>query len=717
MGDNPTLGIAVDFVNNTSRHIFLTGRAGTGKTTFLKHIRENTPKKCVVVAPTGVAAINAGGVTMHSLFQLPLGPYLPSGNRSDGTGANDKSTLFRNLRLSGEKRDMLRELELVIIDEVSMVRCDTLDAMDAILRHVRKRFYEPFGGVQILYIGDLFQLPPVMPENEWNLLRQHYESPFFFDAKVVKQASPVYVELKHIYRQNEARFITLLNRVRNGDVNDNDFGILHGRYDAPLESDANYIILTTHNYRADRINQEALAKLPGEAREFRGTIEGDFPDKTLPTEIALQLKEGAQVMFIRNDKSTDHRYYNGKLAKVKTISSENIKVELADGGEELVVEKETWTNIRYSYDASAGQIEEEKLGSFTQYPIRLAWAITIHKSQGLTFEHAIIDAGDSFAPGQVYVALSRCTTLNGVVLRSRISSNSISTDPKVLAFTRSELEPEQLREVLTQEKRVFLNRSLLETFDFFRLREMIENFGDGLSEKKLPEPEQAFTILGRMQAGIDETCRVGAKFQDQLRELLNADSYDALRDRVTRAIAYFTGALRKDILAPLDEHIGFITGQRRVKKYLKTLHAMRRKVASTITRVQHARYGDKPFLDRPETVTDLPEYRGKTRPAKGESIRESLKLFKAGLKAPEIAKQRNLTVGTIESHLASLVRTGDINIHDVVDGDKLQIILDTVKADHPSSITEVKRSLGKNVSFGEIRAVLNHLSALESAKP
>jgi ATP-dependent exoDNAse (exonuclease V) alpha subunit len=401
MHDNPLFSTAADFVNNTSRHIFLTGKAGTGKTTFLKYIRQNTRKKCVVVAPTGVAAINAGGVTMHSFFQLPLGPFLPVTHRLSGEGVTDQYTLFKNIRVSDDKREIFRDLELLIIDEISMVRCDMLDATDAILRYFRKMPNTPFGGVQVLYIGDLFQLPPVMPDAQWSLLREYYESPFFFHSKAVQQAPPVYIELKKIYRQSQQTFIDILNRIRNAQATRQDLATLNNRMTAQPQEGVKYVTLTTHNVKADKINFEELAKLPGRSYEFKGVVEGDFPDKTLPTDPVLQLKEGAQVMFIRNDKNEDRRFFNGKLATVSRIDDDGIRVVLAESDEELLLEQETWNNIRYSYNQQEESIDEEKLGSFTQYPIRLAWAITIHKSQGLTFQNAIIDAGD--APGSSQV--------------------------------------------------------------------------------------------------------------------------------------------------------------------------------------------------------------------------------------------------------------------------------------------------------------------------
>ena len=406
---NSLLQQAIAFVNQTSKHVFLTGKAGTGKTTFLKYIQEHSFKKMAVVAPTGVAAINAGGVTIHSFFQLPLGPYLPSLQHNwelfDGR-VNNQHSLFKNLRLSSAKRDLLRELDLLVIDEVSMVRADMLDAVDVILRHVRRQPAAAFGGVQVLYIGDLFQLPPVVKNDEWELLKQHYQSPFFFDAKVVQEDPPVYIELKKIYRQSDQGFISILNNIRNNKCSAEDLEKLHHFYkpDFYPAGEAHYITLTSHNEKAEAINRRELAKLPGKTYSYHAEISGEFYDRSYPAEEVISLKVGAQIMFIKNDKGENRRFYNGKIGVIKNVFEEKIYVSFPDETETLAVEKETWQNIKYNYNKEKDRIEEEELGTFRQYPIRLAWAITIHKSQGLTFEKAIIDAGASFAPGQVYVA-------------------------------------------------------------------------------------------------------------------------------------------------------------------------------------------------------------------------------------------------------------------------------------------------------------------------
>ena len=425
---NTLFQLAADLINQTNRNIFLTGKAGTGKTTFLKFIRENCPKQMAVVAPTGVAAINAGGVTIHSFFQLPLAPFIPETKRTGFNGSKEETVnrhnLISRMRVNNEKRKLWQQLELLIIDEISMVRCDTLDAVDTILRYFRKNPYEKFGGVQLLFIGDMFQLPPVIKDAEWNLFREHYDSPYFFSSQVIKNEPPLYIEFNKIYRQSEEKFINLLNQVRNNELDEVGLSILDSRFQPTFRRSKNdgYIVLTTHNEQARQINLAALQNLEGSALLFEANITGDFPENAFPAEEMLYLKTGAQVMFIKNDSAErGKRYFNGKIGTVTKLDEDSIAVQCEGDEDEITVEKEEWENIRYSVDKTTQQVKEQKLGSFTQFPLRLAWAITIHKSQGLTFEKAIIDAGEAFAPGQVYVALSRCTSLDGLILKSKIN--------------------------------------------------------------------------------------------------------------------------------------------------------------------------------------------------------------------------------------------------------------------------------------------------------
>jgi nucleoside-triphosphatase THEP1 len=720
MEHNPIFDTAVDFVNNTSCSIFLTGKAGTGKTTFLKYIRENTKKKSVVVAPTGVAAINAGGVTMHSLFQLPLGPFVPVSRKTDNTNVVDKYSLFKDIRISSEKRDLFRDLELLIIDEVSMVRCDTLDALDAILRYIRRKPHKVFGGVQVLFIGDLFQLPPVMPDGEWSLLREYYASPFFFHSKAVTSSPPVYIELKKIYRQNEERFIDILNRIRNNEATSDDLNVLNKRFGAEPVVDKKYITLTSHNYKADRINQEQLKKLSGKAFDYKGSIDGDFPDKALPTDISLQLKVGAQVMFIRNDKSNERRYFNGKLATVSQISEKEIRVEMNDGSEELQLEKETWDNIRYSYNQDEDRIDEEKLGSFSQYPIRLAWAITIHKSQGLTFEYAIIDAGESFAPGQVYVALSRCVSLDGVILHSKIDTRAISTHQEVIDFARAEKDEADLRTNLEQQKHLYVHARLLDTFDLESIAERIENFIGYTNQKKFAKKDSAVADLRTILRQAQEQQTVAMKFRPQLETLLKEQDIQKLKERVTKAFEYFSSSITDTLLNSLDELMLSLKTEKKIKKYLGQLAGVKLDVAKKLESMQNAKLGEVALNESKEVFAIdhiKEEVKKKTaKVGKGDSVKETLTMFQKGMTLDEIAKSRGLAKGTIETHFLSLIKSGDISVGDFVASSRYEIIKEEIVALGTTSVTSVKQQLPDDFGYNEIRAVMYHMRIPETNK-
>jgi hypothetical protein len=435
---NEEFNTAVEFIQQTNKFVYLTGKAGTGKTTFLKYIKATTNKSAVILAPTGVAAINAGGQTIHSFFNIKPGVYVPGDKRLKTKHENntDNYTIFDYFKYSKEKQSIIKGLELLIIDEISMVRCDLLDVIDKLLRVFRKRENESFGGVQVILIGDTFQLPPIADFDQWEILKTFYESPFFFSSKAIKNNNPIYIELKKIYRQNEWKFIDLLNKIRVNQVNRTDLDLLNSKYDplfSPPKEDK-YIILATHNAIVDKTNLQKLKELQGISKNFEAAVTGIFPENIMPTGRILQLKTGAQIMFIKNDKSK--KYYNGKIAEIISFNKSEIIVK--SGKEIISVEKQQWDNIKYTWNQKENKIEEEIIGSFIQYPVKLAWAITVHKSQGLTFERVIADLSAAFAPGQVYVALSRCTTFNGLILKTKISEKVIITAPEVLEFAQKE---------------------------------------------------------------------------------------------------------------------------------------------------------------------------------------------------------------------------------------------------------------------------------------
>ncbi len=549
---NTLFTLASDLVNHTSKHIFLTGKAGTGKTTFLKYIRENCPKQMAVVAPTGIAAINAGGVTIHSFFQLPFSPFIPEARGFSGRNdeVSNKHTLIGRLRLNSERRKVMQELELLIIDEISMVRCDVLDAIDLVLRHIRYRHSERFGGVQVLFIGDMFQLPPVVKEQEWNFLRGYYNSPYFFDSHVMKEEPPVYIEFNKIYRQTEERFIHLLNKVRNNEMDEEHLQALHERYQPDFfgEASEGYILLTTHNEKAREINAGELAKLSGKLFTYKAEVKNDFPPTAFPADEVLQLKVGAQVMFIKNDADKAKRYFNGKIGVITELKEDKILVQCKNEPAVIEVGKEIWENIRYTLDKSTRQLSEDVLGSFSQYPLRLAWAITIHKSQGLTFEKAVIDAGKAFAPGQVYVALSRCTSLEGMVLHSRINSNSLFADGRIVQFTKSILPLADLQQELEQAKKAYQEKILLSLFDFLKLvngmkelQKYVLEHTTSFNAEVLPWSDELVNKLSALQTTSE-------KFHGQLKRLFaltqKAEDNIGLQERIKTAAAWFLNEIK-----------------------------------------------------------------------------------------------------------------------------------------------------------------------------
>jgi len=530
---NDIFDLTYRFVTETSENIFLTGKAGTGKTTFLKYLKENCSKNIIVAAPTGVAAINAGGVTLHSLFQLPFHPFLPT--------SASKSELLGRMKFVKRRQEILRKMDLLVIDEISMVRCDTMDAIDTILRSVRRRHDVPFGGVQLLCIGDLYQLPPVAPRQEWGILQEYYSSEFFFDSMVIKEQMPMLIELNKIYRQKEDSFVYLLNKVRNNQMNSEDFEDLHARFHPTFRPtlEEKYITLTSHNNQADLINARELQRLLPASYTYNAIIEDDFPENMYPAEGSLILKEGAQVMFLKND--IEKRYFNGKIGMVKKLGQEEIVVDC--DGFEIYVSPETWENTRYSVSRNEGKLEQETLGTFTQFPLRLAWAITIHKSQGLTFEKVMIDAGAAFSSGQVYVALSRCTSLAGIVLLSKIPSAAIYSNENVINGQKTLTPKGSLAERFEGARQVFTQQLLEEIFSFEEIKTLVDVLEFRINEQKEKLNKESLKWINELKSSFTANRAVGLNFTRHTRDLMKQEPVieknSALQKRINDAANHF----------------------------------------------------------------------------------------------------------------------------------------------------------------------------------
>lgn len=712
---------AVAFVNQTNQNLFLTGKAGTGKTTFLKYIRENCYKKMAITAPTGVAAMNAGGTTLHALFWLPFGVFVEDyelkWDEQDNNIYN-KNRLFSTIKLTKQRRAILQELEMLVIDEVSMVRADTLDAIDVILKSVR-RDMRPFGGVQVLFIGDLYQLPPVVRDQEWQILRNHYTSPFFFNAKVLRATPMIKLELQHIYRQSDDKFISVLNNIRNNECDQQDLEELNAHYKEDFVPDKNeqYITLTSHNRLADQINQEELAKLSGKMHNVKAVVKDDFQQGAYPTEETLTLKLGAQVMFIKNDTGEDRKYFNGKIGVVKELNLDKhqVLVGFKDGSEDVVVRRETWENIKYKYNKGEDKIEEEVLGTFSQFPLRLAWAITIHKSQGLTFEKAIIDAGTSFAAGQVYVALSRLTGLEGLVLRSKIAPHAIRTDFQVVDFMKQLVKEDEVDEILKNSQRAYLGQILLQSFRWTSLTDAVSELQESLKDRNIDNKEGVVSFFYLLEQSIKTQEKVAHKFMQQLHVMLSdkaALDYHKICERTTSAVNWFLPKMEEELLKATEKHIEDWTIRKRTKKYIQEVKALLLDFKRKYEVLKHC-LTIAEALTKEQVLDDLPL---QINVVKDESVKVAdddvneekdtkqitLDMYQDGMDIAQIAQKRGMVEGTVYGHLIHYVGT-EIEAEELIDLKKLDRILDVLKANEGKSSSQIKIILGDDYSYPEIK--------------
>ncbi|BAP29978.1 helicase [Chryseobacterium sp. StRB126] len=642
----------IELLEHTNRSVFLTGKAGTGKTTFLNNFVKETHKKHIIVAPTGIAAINAGGVTIHSLFAIPSRTFVPTTEPVDPNLAMNINELFPHFKYRKEKLDFFREIELIIIDEVSMLRADLLDMMDHSLRRVRRNQL-PFGGAQLLLIGDLYQLPPVVRDDSERILSKYYETPFFFSAKALQNLRLITVELTTVYRQQDEEFLEILDAVRHADFRELDFEKLNSRYNPDFEpEDETYIHLCSHNRMADHINQRKLAELGTESLLYKASVIGEFKETQYPIDETLELKVGAQIMFIRNDSSPEKNFYNGKLAEISYLDEDTIKAVLDGSKKEITLTTEVWEQKRYTLDADKN-IKTEVLGSFEQYPVRLAWAVTIHKSQGLTFDRVIIDAGRSFASGQVYVALSRCRTLNGIVLKSEISQNAIFRDHRIEDFQNSTNVNDGLLPIIEHEKYDYTLHKVQMTVDAGWLKEAVMNWKDIILTSGIPDPEKANALYDEFERESDHLFKVSEKFKKVIRlklsDFINGEIlWSELEEKCSGAVNFFYKNAAEKILLPLKnlytETIGtkgLKTFNEETKKFLHDLEEYIERLKACCL-LDISLFNKEIEMDTSITVVKKPTHM------------ITFELFDEGMPPFEIAEKRNLTLATVYRHLAKM---------------------------------------------------------------
>jgi hypothetical protein len=719
--------IAVRYVNTTNRLIFLTGKAGSGKTTLLRYIINNTYKNVAVAAPTGIAAINAKGVTLHSLLQLPFGTFIPEDNGVDFSRTSEQintpKTFLQQFKMYGNKRQIIRNLELLIIDEVSMLRADILDCMDLILRMVRKN-HQPFGGLQIMFIGDLNQLPPVIRQHEWQYLNNYYKTGFFFEALALQKTEMVYIELDKIFRQSDPEFMAILNRLRDNHLSETDITKLNLHYEKDVEESQKdgYIHITTHNRKADLLNEKSLKSLDAEERSYQAEIEGDFPENMYPLAEKLNFKLGAQVMFIKNDSSGEARYFNGKIGEISEMNEDTIKVKLKDPKDEVTVERYEWMNQRYSLDKSTNELQEKWMGTFKQFPLKLAWAITVHKSQGLTFEKAILDLSDSFAPGQMYVALSRLTGLEGLILSKPISNISFELDKNLRQFEGSKKKPKDLNQNLESDRKAFIFGKVRETFDFQNLLKELNihlasfNKGENRSLK-----QQYAKWTSEKQEQLEEINKVGIKFQSSLAHYEAKEDYlSKISERVNSAEDYFKPKV-KNLFDGFKAHLIDTSNQSKVKAYLKELESITEQLKSQLLQISKTtllvkaaaenRILTKKDLHGSSTFEDAKKDSKKKKKVKKDktpTAEISFNLYKEGLNTEEIATRRDLVPGTILGHLAKYIESGDIEATDLIDATKLDQICQVMALDEVKGSADVKARLGDEFTYNEIKIAWGH---------
>lgn len=741
----------IKLINQTNRSVFLTGKAGSGKTTLLKHILFHTHKNTVVVAPTGIAALNAGGVTIHSMFQLAPRGFIPDINYKGDLSHLSMETAFtlqKAFKMSGIRQSVIRSLELLVIDEVSMLRADLLDSMDLVLRKIRKNSL-PMGGVQVLFIGDLQQLPPVVKPEEWEILRNYYNGIFFFHARVIAEINPLYVELKKIFRQKDENFIKLLNSLRNNELGNDENALLNRYIQKNYEPflDKGFIYLTTHNRKADEINIQKLFHLIDEEYRFNAEIEGEFPEKMYPLDPLLILKRNARVMFVKNDMGEDKRFYNGKMGIIDSLGHQEVIVRFEDGST-IEVEKFEWTNVRYKTNPNTQEIEEDVLGTFVQYPLKLAWAITVHKSQGLTFEKAILDINDVFQPGQAYVALSRLTSLEGLILTDSLLLKAIKNAEDVMQYAQLETPDEELNIVLKNDTLKFLYSVITKSFDMTELFDawskhfVTYHFTGPISEKA-----NSLKWAQNLDFDFRNLNSISHKFLLWLNNYFSQSErdFDILKQKILGAYGYYFTELDK-LLEEQIKKISELRGSKKVKEYLKEVQEIDALLTGKILDISKAKnicnlivqgqdmnknqimddftknykrnkvkevlkslHGGQ-LINEDEYANEDLEYYWKPikkiKKTKESTYEITYRLWQEKKNILEIAHERKVTTNTIESHLARLVTEGKLSIVDVMTEDRVDQLNKYFDV-FPDSITDAKEIVGDEYSYGELRIYKN----------
>ncbi|TXC85447.1 helix-turn-helix domain-containing protein [Luteibaculum oceani] len=738
---NEKAQLAASFINSTHAHVFLTGKAGSGKTTFLRNLSKNTHKRFVVVAPTGIAALNAQGVTIHSQFLLPPGSYLPDFTQSKDRNYNSpifyRNDLNARHPLNTVRKRVLQNIDLLIIDEVSMLRADLLDAIDFRLKSARNNFRESFGGVQVLFIGDLFQLSPIVRENEWPVLSGYYKSMYFYDALCLRDNPPIYIELEKIYRQRDGKFISLLNNLRDNTCTAEDLELLNSYYTEKPKASA--ITLTTHNRIANEINERKLEQLAGKSYTYEAEIEGDYPKGMYPTEPEITLKKGTRVMFIKND-NQDQVYYNGKTATVVDLDSSKIKVKFDDEDTPYTLQKALWENKKYLHDPDTNELKEEVVGSYSHYPIKLAWAITVHKSQGLTFDEAVVDLGQAFAPGQVYVALSRLRSLDGLQLRSKLSPKQILCHDQVERFVKNSRNDEALQQKLSEQQERYIDYLLGSSYNLDSLINQAKNFASKTEKKHNFEIDSLNLYPKSINQTLGKNQPHAQTFAQQLVGLYRRGKKDELKQRLYDGSKYFEKVLRDLVFETLNQ-LATVQEYKGNKAYCTLLEQMEASLlekwhqVAQIPVLMDAILAGSP-VERDKTVergitsqrqemintlgakikveTANKTGKKKTKKAKGEkkpkaekgaTYATTLGLLLEGKNIEEVAEERGLAASTIEGHAVKLIREKKIEINRFLEKEMVAEISKALDEVGKESIKPVVAELNEKYSYGQVRMV------------